>query len=123
MKNANIESSQRVSLLASIALHSTEILDAEGLQNADKYDKVASISRSSDPLTSIANRSMSAHSGTIGHTRTTGQVADWKRNSTCNECAGKDHLHKDSECTKIRKDTEYNRQSSVYVKCNTIRFD
>lgn len=99
MSNAEIDNAQRVSLLASVAPSGDKPLVGKDLLDAIKYEKVASIIRSSDALNILQQRSsFRAYTAVTRSVAEKTRIDELKKKTKCKACDGFGHWWNDDEC-------------------------
>ena len=124
LNNSNMDNNQRVSLLAAVAPKSTDALTSNELQNAIKYEQVASIIRSSDSVSSGTEKYLKASSARSVVSDRAARIAKMKENSKCAECGEVGHWYKDPECPKNKQKIQEKMEegNDKHKKKNTITF-
>ena len=121
--NADIENSQRVALLTSVAPSSTTALSGEALLTAIDYEKVASVLRSSDaPKRAEPSQAMHAMQGQLSD-RSSHQkrMDELKKKTRCSVCHQKGHWYNDDVFPKKKKND--NGPSDPPARSRTITFN
>ena len=91
MKNAHLENSQRLSVLASVAPSDNEQLDSQALQSVVKYENVASFVRSCDAPKTEIHGALSASSARHVYKSKREHYDELKKARPCSSCGQLGH--------------------------------
>ena len=120
LSNCRIDNTHRVSVLSTVAPNNEVDLEGDELFNSIKYEKVASIIRSSDSASSQATPKVITASSANAGKMSRKEIEEKKKTTKCGRCGEIGHWWKDDICPlKNKKESDVKNDKNK----NTIQFN